>query len=127
MDKKLDDLIESALAGYREDTKIFIQNNYFMQGVAIGMEVASMWMLVKDELPEVDRPVLVVTNKGKYVVAQMYTPKDCYGNVLGEKEWKGSALFKESIVAWQYCPEFGEENLLPKEERIKLWVSRKEK
>ena len=31
----------------------------------------------------------------------MYIPKDCYGKVLGEKEWHGSGVMKKAITHWQ--------------------------
>ena len=66
----------------------------------------NMWISVKEELPDVDKQCFVITKNGKCSVSSMYIPKDCYGNVLGEKEWKGSLSFKESIVAWMQIPEF---------------------
>ena len=66
----------------------------------------NMWIFVKNELPDVDKQCFVITKNGKCSVSNMYIPKDCHGNVLGEKEWKGSLSFKESIVAWMPIPEF---------------------
>ena len=66
----------------------------------------NMWIFVKNELPDVDRQCFVITKNGKCSASNMYIPKDCHGNVLGEKEWKGSLSFKESIVAWMPIPEF---------------------
>ena len=66
----------------------------------------NMWIFVKNELPDVDRQCFVITKNGKCSVSNMYIPKDCHGNVLGEKEWKGSLSFKESIVSWMPIPEF---------------------
>ena len=63
-------------------------------------------IFVKNELPDVDRQCFVITKNGKCSVSNMYIPKDCHGNVLGEKEWKGSLSFKESIVSWMPIPEF---------------------
>lgn len=65
----------------------------------------NMWISVEEETPDVDEQCLVITKNGKFSVSKMYIPKDCYGNVLGEKEWKGSFSFKESIVAWMPIPE----------------------
>ena len=65
----------------------------------------NMWISVEEELPDVDKQCFVITKNGKCSVSNMYIPKDCYGNVLGEKEWKGSFSFKESIVAWMPIPE----------------------
>jgi hypothetical protein len=31
----------------------------------------------------------------------MYIPKDCYGKVLGEKEWRGSGAMRNAITHWQ--------------------------
>ena len=47
----------------------------------------SDWISVKDRLPEVDIMVLVCTSNNKCGISSMYIPKDCYGKVLGEKEW----------------------------------------
>ena len=66
----------------------------------------NMWISVKEETPDVDKQCLVITKNGKCSVSNMYIPKDCCGNVLGKKEWKGSLSFKESIVAWMPIPEF---------------------
>ena len=66
----------------------------------------NMWIFVKNELPDVDKQCFVITKNGKCSVSNMYIPKDCHGNILGEKEWKGSLSFKESIVAWMPIPEF---------------------
>ena len=66
----------------------------------------NMWISVKEELPDVDKQCFVITKNGKCSVSNMYIPKDCCGNVLGEKEWKGSLSFKESIFAWMPIPEF---------------------
>lgn len=66
-----------------------------------GHNEANRWRDVNVELPEVNIDVLVKTVNGKYIVAQMYIPKDCNGIVLGLKEWKGSYSFKQSIIAWR--------------------------
>ena len=65
----------------------------------------NMWISVEEELPDADKPCFVITKNNKCSVSNMYIPKDCYGTVLGEKEWKGSLSFKESIVAWMPIPE----------------------
>lgn len=65
---------------------------------------ASDWISVKDKLPEVDIMVLICTTNNKCGISgisSMYIPKDCYGNVLGEKEWRGSDAMKNSITHWQ--------------------------
>lgn len=59
------------------------------------------WIKVEDRLPEVDEYVLCATKGGKYMVNSMYIPKDCKGNVLGPKEWRGSSSVKDSITHWQ--------------------------
>ena len=71
--------------------------NMFRKGAR--WQIANMWVPMEERLPEVDTPVFVLTANDKISVSSMYTPKDCHGNVLGEKEWKGSASFKESIIA----------------------------
>ena len=65
----------------------------------------NMWISVDEDLPYVGKQCFVITKNGKCSVSNMYIPKDCCGNVLGEKEWKGSLSFKESIVAWMPIPE----------------------
>jgi hypothetical protein len=67
---------------------------------------SNMWIPIEEELPDVDKQCFVITKNGKCSASNMYIPKDCHGNVLGEKEWKGSLSFKESIVAWMPIPEF---------------------
>jgi hypothetical protein len=55
---------------------------------------------VKDRLQEVDEYVLCATKGGKYMINSMYIPKDCYGKVLGPKEWHGSSSVRNSIIYW---------------------------
>lgn len=62
---------------------------------------ASDWINVKDGLPDVDTIVLVYTSNEKCGISSMYIPKDCYGNVLGEKEWRGCSAMKNAITHWQ--------------------------
>lgn len=71
---------------------------------------ANDWIDVKDELPDVDTMVLVCTSNEKFGISSMYIPKDCYGNVLGDKEWRGSGAMKNSITHWQPI-------VLPKKEK----------
>ena len=66
-----------------------------------GVKFAQRWISVEDELPEVGVEVIVKTINLKYSIAKMYTPKDYNGNILGEKEWKGSGTFKSSITHWR--------------------------
>lgn len=66
-----------------------------------GVKYAMRWIKVDDELPEIGVKVLVKTKNGSVSVCEMYTPKDCHGTVLGEKEWKGSHSFKSSIIEWR--------------------------
>ena len=67
---------------------------------------SNMWIPIGDDLPDVDKQCFVITKNGKCSTSKMYIPKDCHGNIRGEKEWKGSLSFKESIVAWMPIPEF---------------------
>ena len=67
---------------------------------------SNMWIPIEERLPDVDRQCSVITKNGKCSVSNMCIHKDCHGNVLGKKEWKGSLSFKESIVAWMPIPEF---------------------
>ena len=76
----------------------------FKQGAQWQLE--NMWIPVKEELPNVGIPVFALTVNGNIAVSKMYIPKDCYGTILGEKEWKGSHAFKQSIVAWMPIPKF---------------------
>lgn len=62
---------------------------------------ASDWIKVEDRLPMVDEYVLCATKGGKYMINSMYIPKDCYGKVLGLKEWHGSSNVRASITHWQ--------------------------
>ena len=61
---------------------------------------ANEWIKVEDRLPKVDEYVLCVTKGGKYMINSMYIPKDCYGKVLGSKEWHGSSSVRGSITHW---------------------------
>jgi hypothetical protein len=61
----------------------------------------SDWISVKDELPEVDTLVLVCTSNGKFGISSMWIPEDCYGNVLGDKKWRGSNAMRTAITHWQ--------------------------
>lgn len=62
---------------------------------------ASDWISVKDGLPDVDTMVLVCTRNDKFGISSMYIPKDCYGKVLGDKEWRGCYAMKNAITHWQ--------------------------
>ena len=77
---------------------------FFISGTK--WQLDNMWIEVESGLPIIDIPVFVLTKNGSIAVSKMYIPKDCYGNVLGDKEWKGSNSFGESIIAWMYKPKF---------------------
>lgn len=72
---------------------------------------SSDWISVKDRLPEVDVTVLVYTSNNKCAISSMYIPKDCYGKVLGEKEWRGCSAMRNAITHWQPI-------VLPKKEKL---------
>lgn len=65
----------------------------------------SSWISVEKRLPPVGTKVLVKTKNGNCLVSSMYVPTDCKGTVLGEKQWKGSGMLKDSIVKWRPIPE----------------------
>ena len=77
-----------------------------------GGATASPWHDVKEELPDINIPVLVLTHSGNVVTTSMYIPMDVNGNILGDKEWKGNHAFKRSITHWAEIPE------LPKKEQL---------
>lgn len=66
---------------------------------------ASPWHDVKEELPNINIPVLVLTHSGNVVTTSMYIPRDVNGNILGDKEWKGNHAFKRSITHWMEIPQ----------------------
>ena len=72
---------------------------------------ASDWISVKYRLPDIDTMVLICTTNNKCGISSMYIPKDCYGKVLGDKEWRGSAAMKTAITHWQPI-------VLPKKEKL---------
>ena len=63
---------------------------------------------VKEELPNINIPVLVLTHSGNVVTTSMYIPRDVNGNILGDKEWKGNHAFKRSITHWMEIPQLPE-------------------
>lgn len=65
---------------------------------------ASSWHDVKEELPNVNVPVLVLTHSGNVVTTSMCIPRDINGNILGDKEWKGNYAFKRSVTHWMEIP-----------------------
>lgn len=65
----------------------------------------SPWHDVKEELPNINIHVLVLTHSGNVVTTSMYIPRDVNGNILGDKEWKGSYAFRQSITHWMEIPE----------------------
>ena len=69
---------------------------------------ASHWHDVKEELPDINIPVLVLTHSGNVVTTSMYIPRDVNGNILGDKEWKGNRAFKRSITHWMEIPKLPE-------------------
>lgn len=75
----------------------------FIDG-ACWMNGCDNWIKTTDMLPDEGVEVLVITSNGKQRVVKMYIPRDCHGNVLREKEWKGSHLLKNSITHWKYLP-----------------------
>lgn len=77
-----------------------MQNLSYLEGRLKG-KTLNEWIKVEDRLPEVNKYVLCATKGGKYMINSMYIPKDCYGKVLGPKEWHGSSKVRESITHWQ--------------------------
>ena len=93
---------------YPSNTKRIISNSEDLFFCGAEWQRNNMWISVEEGIPDVDIQCFVITKNGKCSVSNMYIPKDCYGNVLGGKEWKGSQSFKDSIVAWMPIPEFNE-------------------
>ena len=60
-------------------------------------------MIHERKAPSVERKVNTDINEN---VSKMYIPKDCKGNILGDKKWNGSSSFRDSIIAWMYKPKF---------------------
>ena len=100
-------LEEAANAFASSETLSEYENSLCVSSFIAGAEWQknNMWIPVEEDIPDVDIQCFVITKNGKCSVSNMYIPKDCYGTVLGEKEWKGSFSFKESIVAWMPIPE----------------------
>lgn len=103
--------LEEAAKEY-ENKDIFVLDGEYTKESIINAFIAgaewqknNMWISVDEDLPYVGKQCFVITKNGKCSVSNMYIPKDCYGTVLGGKEWKGSPSFKESIVAWMPIPE----------------------
>ena len=90
---------------YPSNTKRIISNSEDLFFCGAEWQRNNLWIPVEEGLPDIDKQCFVITKNGKCSVSNMYIPKDCYGNVLGEKEWKGSQSFKDSIVAWMPIPE----------------------
>lgn len=74
----------------------------FMMGAMWRMN--NMWTSVEEGFPEVNISVFIITKNGNIAISKMYIPKDCKGNILGGKQWNGSASFKDSVIAWMYKP-----------------------
>lgn len=90
---------------YPSNTKRIISNSEDLFFCGAEWQRNNMWISVEEGLPDIDKQCFVITKNGKCSVSNMYIPKDCCGNVLGGKEWKGSQSFKDSIVAWMPIPE----------------------
>lgn len=62
-----------------------------------------IWKDVKKELPDVNTKCLCFTSNGKYILSEMYYPKDSNGKQINDtKEWKGSSKTTDSIIKWAY-------------------------
>ena len=83
------------------------EERWYKVGLYEGV-TASPWHDVKEELPNINIPVLVLTHSGNVVTTSMYIPRDINGNILGDKEWKGSHAFKRSITHWMEIPQLPE-------------------
>lgn len=70
--------------------------------------IATPWHDVKEKLPDINIPVLVLTYSGNVVTTSMCIPRDVNGNILGDKEWKGNHAFKRSITHWMEIPQLPE-------------------
>lgn len=82
----------------------------FMEGAEwADAHPANPWHDVKEELPNINIPVLVLTHSGNAVTTSMYIPRDVNGNILGDKEWKGNHAFKRSITHWMEIPKLPSE------------------
>lgn len=83
------------------------EEQWYKVGLCEGA-TATPWHDVKEELPDINIPVLVLTHSGNVVTTSMYIPRDINGNVLGDKEWKGNHAFKRSITHWMEIPKLPE-------------------
>lgn len=66
----------------------------------------SPWISVEERLPAVGEKVFAIIRNHKCLLTSMYIPKDYKGNILGEKEWHGSGIMADSIIAWMPIPKF---------------------
>lgn len=100
-----EDVAEPMSLSFQSDLgKVFKYHDYQAFKKGAEWQKNNMWISVKEGLPEVENSVFVLTKNGKISVSKMYIPKDCHGNILGEKEWHGSASFRDSIIAWMPIP-----------------------
>jgi hypothetical protein len=108
MERNTNKLEEAANAFASSETLSEYENSLCVSSFIAGTEwqKENMWIPVEEKLPDANKPCFVITKNNKCSVSNMYIPKDCHGKVIGEKEWKGSLSFKESIVAWMPIPEF---------------------
>lgn len=99
-------------AGARDAIEQFAPKAFVVGAEWADAHPKNPWISVKEQLPNVSQEVIVLTKNGKCVVSSMYIPKDCKGNILGSKEWKGSKTFKDSIVLWMPIPELTFDDIL---------------
>lgn len=104
--KNIEEAAQEYALEVTEGFKGMVYGNIAYEAFRAGFFFSQRWIPVEEELPEVNIKVMAVTNNGKCVITSMYIPKDCKGNILGEREWRGSYSFKQSVSAWMPIPAY---------------------